>query len=191
MTLQADVSGSAVAPGRHIVRATLPAQVAEQLVRLLLVGRELDRDVARLARHRGLDAALVLRVPHLDEAVAVEAQPRDAALLGEHMPEPQQARRDIDAVILGPWILECDGLRMYADTTADVENATRREPREFLRDQRREQATPRIARSRGVDRGSRENNRAWRSAGWDRPLRKHPGAEQSVSRGPQADHVAA
>ena len=58
------------------------AEVAEDAVRLFLVGGDLDGDVARLGRDRRLDALLVLAVAELHEAVVVQAQPRDVALLG-------------------------------------------------------------------------------------------------------------
>ena len=58
------------------------AEVAEDAVGLLLVGGDLDGDVARLGGDRGLDALLVLAVTELHEAVVVEAHPRDVARLG-------------------------------------------------------------------------------------------------------------
>ena len=58
------------------------AEIAQQLDGLLLVGGELDRDVRRLAGDRGLDALLEAAVAELDQALAVEPQPGDVALLG-------------------------------------------------------------------------------------------------------------
>ena len=58
------------------------AEAGEDLVGLLLVAGELDRDVRRAAGDGGLDALLVLAVPELHQRLVVETQPRDAARLG-------------------------------------------------------------------------------------------------------------
>ncbi len=58
------------------------AERGEDAVGLLLVARELDRDVRRAAGDGRLDALLVLAVAELDQRLVVEPQPRDAALLG-------------------------------------------------------------------------------------------------------------
>ena len=54
----------------------------EDLVGFFLVAGKLDGDVRGTARHRGLDALLVLAVAELHQRLVVQAQPRDAALLG-------------------------------------------------------------------------------------------------------------
>jgi hypothetical protein len=72
-----DHDGVAQAPGgARLVGAVAAArhgqaEVAEDLVRLLLVRGDLDGDVARLAGDRGLDALLVLAVAELDEALSL------------------------------------------------------------------------------------------------------------------------
>src|SRR5690606_9621370 len=58
------------------------AEVREDVPCVLLVRGHLDGDVARLARDRGLDPLLVLSVAELDEAVAVEPEPRDVPCAG-------------------------------------------------------------------------------------------------------------
>ena len=73
---------------RHVdgLHETLPrnrqAEIREDLVRLLLVGRQLDGDVRRAPRDGGLDALLIAAISQLDQRLLVEADPRDTALLG-------------------------------------------------------------------------------------------------------------
>ena len=57
-------------------------QAGEDLVGLLLVAGELDRDVRGAAGDRRPDALLVLAVAELNERLVVEAQPGDAARFG-------------------------------------------------------------------------------------------------------------
>ncbi len=57
------------------------ADIVEQARGQLLVLRNVHGNVARLARHRGLDALLVFAMPELDQAAFVEANPRDVAHL--------------------------------------------------------------------------------------------------------------
>ncbi len=68
-----------------VVHDALPrdrqAEVLQDAVGQPLVRGDLDRDLARLAGDRGLDAPLVLAVSELDQGGVVEAQPGDAALL--------------------------------------------------------------------------------------------------------------
>ena len=66
----------------HALARHRQAQVAEDLVGLLLVRRDLDGDVARLRGDGGLDALLVTAVAELHQAAVVQAQPGDAARLG-------------------------------------------------------------------------------------------------------------
>src|SRR5262249_20090461 len=56
-------------------------EAGEDLVGLLLVARQLDRDVWRAAGDGRLDPLLVLAVPELHQRLVVESQPRDAATL--------------------------------------------------------------------------------------------------------------
>ena len=58
------------------------AAVGQDLVGLFLVLRELHRDVAGAAGDGGLDALLVLAVAQLDQALFVQPQPGDVAVLG-------------------------------------------------------------------------------------------------------------
>ena len=61
------------------------AEVAQNAVRFLLVPGQLDRDVAGLAGRRRLDALLVAAMAELDQAVAIQPQPRDIAFFrGPH-----------------------------------------------------------------------------------------------------------
>jgi hypothetical protein len=58
------------------------AERGQDLVGLFLVAGQFHRDVRGAAGHRGLDALLVLAVAELHQRLLVQAQPRDAALLG-------------------------------------------------------------------------------------------------------------
>ena len=58
------------------------AEVPQDAIGFLLVGRELHRDIAGAARRRRLDALLVPAVTELHQALAVQANPRDTAFLG-------------------------------------------------------------------------------------------------------------
>ena len=61
------------------------AERGQDLVRLLLVARELDRDMRRTSADRGLDALLVLAVAELDQGLIVEPQPGNfSRLRGTH-----------------------------------------------------------------------------------------------------------
>ena len=74
--------GGGLGGAHHALARHGQAELAEDAVRLLLVGGDLDRDVARLRGDGGLDALLVLAVTELHEAVVVEAHPGDVAGLG-------------------------------------------------------------------------------------------------------------
>jgi hypothetical protein len=74
------------------------AEVAEDAVGLLLVGRDLDRDVPRLRGDGRPDALLVAAVAELHERLVVEADPRDVAPLGG---ADQRARRRAELPALG------------------------------------------------------------------------------------------
>ena len=80
------------------------AEISENAIGLLLVGSDLDRDVARLARDRRLDAALIARVPELNQALMIEADDRDVALFRRahqrRRARPQRAAlREADEVV--------------------------------------------------------------------------------------------
>ena len=66
----------------HLLLRNRQAQRREDLVGFFLVAREFDRDVRCAPRHRGLDALLVLAMAELHQRLVVEAQKRNAALLG-------------------------------------------------------------------------------------------------------------
>ena len=57
------------------------AKVAKNLIGLFFIARKLDGDVARAARCRGLYALLVFAVAELHQAVAIQANPGNAAFL--------------------------------------------------------------------------------------------------------------
>ncbi len=71
------------------------AEVGEDAVGLLLVGGQLDRDVRRAARDRGLDPLLESAVAELDQALLVEPDPGDPPVLGRpherHGARPERA----------------------------------------------------------------------------------------------------
>ena len=70
------------------------AEIAQQPDGLLLVRGELDRDVRRRAGDRGLDPLLEAAVAELDQALAVQPQPGDVALLGRrHQGRRARAQR--------------------------------------------------------------------------------------------------
>ncbi len=78
----------------HALLGHRQAEVAQEPDGLLLVRGELDRDVRRLAGDRGLDALLEAAVAELDQALAVEPQPGDVALLGRrHQGRRARAQR--------------------------------------------------------------------------------------------------
>ncbi len=74
------------------------AKAGEDLVGLLLVARQLHRDVGRASGDRRLDALLVLAVTELHQRLIVQAQPRDAAVLGG---AHQRGRRGAERAALG------------------------------------------------------------------------------------------
>src|SRR3984885_3820386 len=55
-------------------------QCGQDLVGLLLVAGQFDRDVRRAAGHGGLNALLILTMPQLHQGLIVEPQPGDAAV---------------------------------------------------------------------------------------------------------------
>ena len=62
------------------------AERGQDLVGLLLVARELDRDVRRASADGRLDALLVLAVTELHQRLVVQAQPRDLARFAPRAP---------------------------------------------------------------------------------------------------------
>ena len=112
------------------------AEIAEDPVGLFLVGRDLHRDMVRLAGDRRLDALLVLAVPELDQAVVVEPQPRDVTLVGR----PHQRRR------ARPQRAALGGLNELVALQGEHEGLARRFPRRLRRPQRvRQQRAQRSA----------------------------------------------
>ena len=80
MRRAAEAASSAIVD--HALLGHGQAEVAQEPDGLLLVRGELDRDVRRRAGDRGLDALLEAPVAELDQALAVQPQPGDVALLG-------------------------------------------------------------------------------------------------------------
>ena len=72
----------AVGRANDVLARDRQAEVVEDVIRLFLVGGDRDRDVARLARDRRLNALLVFAVTELNERGVVQTEPRDFALLG-------------------------------------------------------------------------------------------------------------
>jgi hypothetical protein len=72
----------AVGRAHELLARHRQALVGEDLVRLFLVAGQFHRDVAGAPGDRGLDALLELAVAELDQALFVQPQPGDVALLG-------------------------------------------------------------------------------------------------------------
>ena len=99
----------------HALLGHRQAEIAEQPAGLLLVGGQLDRDVRRAAGDGRLDALLEAAMAELDQALAVEPQPGNVALLGgshqrgraraqrlalREADEPVAAAREVEIVVV-------------------------------------------------------------------------------------------
>ncbi len=75
-------SDGVVGAANHLAARDGKTRRREQLVRHLLVGRDVDREGRRHRRHRGADPLLVFALTELDQRGLVEAHPRDVARRG-------------------------------------------------------------------------------------------------------------